>query len=370
MDIKPIDTHYNGYKFRSRLEARWAVFLDKLTIPYLYEPEGFELNTTRYLPDFQLTQGIKRFGDDSPLTNIWIEVKPTLELNDTERQKIAQFIRQTTNKLILTAGDPHPETTIRLITSGPNNKLLSEEVKWIQFNDGQLGLLPLTKLDTITDPDTRNAINQLSEAPTLIAAYRAARQARFENNETPLPPPVTKKQCQSCGKTFIPIQPHYYLCNDCYRQNRPTPPASSPVRATPPPSRPTPTQRPTTTPRPQPKSSLRWPIALIIIAILITTIIAAAALLNQQPQTQLPTIIPTTAALPTDPPTPQPTLTTEPTTAPSPTPICNCTTNTYDCSDFTTQSQAQACYDTCFPTAGDIHFLDSNSDGRACESLP
>jgi len=25
-DIKPIETIYNGYKFRSRLEARWAVF--------------------------------------------------------------------------------------------------------------------------------------------------------------------------------------------------------------------------------------------------------------------------------------------------------------------------------------------------------
>lgn len=24
MDIKPIETLYNGYRFRSRLEARWA----------------------------------------------------------------------------------------------------------------------------------------------------------------------------------------------------------------------------------------------------------------------------------------------------------------------------------------------------------
>lgn len=32
MDIKPIETHYNGYRFRSRLEARWAVFFDALGI--------------------------------------------------------------------------------------------------------------------------------------------------------------------------------------------------------------------------------------------------------------------------------------------------------------------------------------------------
>lgn len=31
---KSIDTHYNGYKFRSRLETRWAVFIDKFHISY------------------------------------------------------------------------------------------------------------------------------------------------------------------------------------------------------------------------------------------------------------------------------------------------------------------------------------------------
>ena len=32
--IKAIDTVYNGYKFRSRLEARWAVFFDEIGIEY------------------------------------------------------------------------------------------------------------------------------------------------------------------------------------------------------------------------------------------------------------------------------------------------------------------------------------------------
>lgn len=27
-EIKAIDTYYKGYRFRSRLEARWAVFFD------------------------------------------------------------------------------------------------------------------------------------------------------------------------------------------------------------------------------------------------------------------------------------------------------------------------------------------------------
>ena len=57
MDIKPIETIYNGYRFRSRLEARWAVFFDEAGIEYEYEPEGFVLEDgIRYLPDFFLPQ--------------------------------------------------------------------------------------------------------------------------------------------------------------------------------------------------------------------------------------------------------------------------------------------------------------------------
>jgi hypothetical protein len=41
--VKPIETRYNGYRFRSRLEARWAVFFDELRLKYEYELEGFSL---------------------------------------------------------------------------------------------------------------------------------------------------------------------------------------------------------------------------------------------------------------------------------------------------------------------------------------
>lgn len=57
MSIKPIETIYNGYRFRSRLEARWAVFFDAAGIKYQYEPEGFCVTgfdgpDFYYLPDF------------------------------------------------------------------------------------------------------------------------------------------------------------------------------------------------------------------------------------------------------------------------------------------------------------------------------
>ncbi len=90
-EIKPIETLYRGYRFRSRLEARWAVFFDAARIPWRYEEEGFDLSgvvlpnepgafdqyldsddTTTiptdaplwYLPDFYL-----------PRQECWVEVK-------------------------------------------------------------------------------------------------------------------------------------------------------------------------------------------------------------------------------------------------------------------------------------------------------
>jgi hypothetical protein len=38
--LKAIDTEYDGHLYRSRLEARWAVFFDTLDIPFEYELEG------------------------------------------------------------------------------------------------------------------------------------------------------------------------------------------------------------------------------------------------------------------------------------------------------------------------------------------
>jgi hypothetical protein len=55
--IKAIETVYKGYRFRSRLEARWAVFFDALGITWEYEKEGYDLGELGwYLPDFWLPQ--------------------------------------------------------------------------------------------------------------------------------------------------------------------------------------------------------------------------------------------------------------------------------------------------------------------------
>ena len=68
MTIKAIETHYAGHRFRSRLEARWAVFLNALGITWEYEPQGYVLDDgTPYLPDF-----IVRPSADH---EFWLEIK-------------------------------------------------------------------------------------------------------------------------------------------------------------------------------------------------------------------------------------------------------------------------------------------------------
>lgn len=48
-----------------------------------------------------------------------------------------------------------------------------------------------------------------------------------------------------------------------------------------------------------------------------------------------------------------------------------CSKNNYDCKDFATQDDAQACFDICMQQTGeDIHHLDGGGDGIVCESLP
>lgn len=51
--------------------------------------------------------------------------------------------------------------------------------------------------------------------------------------------------------------------------------------------------------------------------------------------------------------------------------VCSCAGDSYNCSDFSTHASAQACFNYCQSQgAGDIHRLDQNNDGSACESLP
>lgn len=47
--LTPIPTEFKGITYRSRTEARWAVFFDALGAEFTYEPEGYQLGDVRYL---------------------------------------------------------------------------------------------------------------------------------------------------------------------------------------------------------------------------------------------------------------------------------------------------------------------------------
>ena len=98
--IKAIETKYKGYRFRSRLEARWAVFFDAMGIKYEYEKEGYDLGELGwYLPDFWL-----------PEFEMFIEIKPStgvLISSETKAfKKLMVLHEMTTSPTLLCMGNP------------------------------------------------------------------------------------------------------------------------------------------------------------------------------------------------------------------------------------------------------------------------
>ena len=100
--IKAIETVYKGYRFRSRLEARWARFWDVMGDEYQYEPEGFDLDGVRYLPDFWLHPYRLRPG-----WGYWVEIKPT-EATAEQMDKLIRVCVGTHHNGLMIQGNPWP----------------------------------------------------------------------------------------------------------------------------------------------------------------------------------------------------------------------------------------------------------------------
>lgn len=93
--IKAIETQYKGYRFRSRLEARWAVFFDALGVKWEYESEGYNLDEAGwYLPDFWL-----------PDFKLWVEIKSDTP-TDIEVTKLEAVCEITKSRGIFFLGIP------------------------------------------------------------------------------------------------------------------------------------------------------------------------------------------------------------------------------------------------------------------------
>jgi hypothetical protein len=110
-----IQTQYDGYKFRSRTEARWAVFFNSLDIEFQYEPEGFVLPSDEcYLPDFYLPNiGVR----DTEKDGLWVEVKG--EYSKAEWETFAEFLQSKSAEGAFLTGDPSNEPNVEANYEAP-----------------------------------------------------------------------------------------------------------------------------------------------------------------------------------------------------------------------------------------------------------
>lgn len=178
--IKAIETVYNGYKFRSRLEARWAVFFDELGVKYEYEPEGFVLDEHGwYLPDFWLVDA-----------NWFVEIKPQGPFLLCKKAKA--LAEKSGCEVLYISGNPYPgEHSVCLYDPEPTNEIgyWHDAEDPIQIGacrrcDTGFGVIgagygSLRNCKTGCD-DIKIATKYIER---LDRAHIAARQARFEHGE-------------------------------------------------------------------------------------------------------------------------------------------------------------------------------------------
>ena len=89
--LQAIETRYKGHLFRSRLEARWAVYFDRCGITWTYEPEGYQLGDVRYLPDFWLPQ-VSMFAEVKPVELTAAELEKAQRLADASDCAVLRLI--------------------------------------------------------------------------------------------------------------------------------------------------------------------------------------------------------------------------------------------------------------------------------------
>jgi hypothetical protein len=193
LQIKAIETTYAGCRFRSRLEARWAVFFDHLGTPWQYEAEGYETSGGRYLPDFWL-----------PEVEVWVEVKGELshpalaklmkaipDLRPSTRRLVPQLVLlgsvpapgepwthtrfDTLRDLVLVTNafwDVNFHGEVRLTSIG-HSAVFDKDYDWMQMEEERSSVIREMAVNVAFSN------NLVLDAP-VNAAYVAARSARFE----------------------------------------------------------------------------------------------------------------------------------------------------------------------------------------------
>jgi hypothetical protein len=191
VQIAAIETHYHGYRFRSRLEARWAVFFDAAGIEYVYEPEGYVLGGRSYLPDFWL-----------PRLRTFVEVKPTMAAAAGTKPLLQTLVSATdhTDRWgLLLVGPPNTFEPPRIV--GVDRHRWWDPVDWMQCpycNTVYCAIPHAPRCNCL--PRGRVLICSVGTTPRVDYAMEAGQQARFEHGEDPTPDlylaAVSKKPCR------------------------------------------------------------------------------------------------------------------------------------------------------------------------------
>lgn len=176
-EIKPIETRYDDHRFRSRTEARWAVFFNALGLEYHYEKEGYDLEGDWYLPDFHL-----------PAFPMWLEVKGAAP-SDREIELCKRLSRITGERVLLAIGAPRAGAA-NLIQFADGER---EDGIWaLEADRRNEGEYWLTSSDHDDSEYTGMSIGPVSGPAhdryplvhgRLAEAFTAAQSARFEHGE-------------------------------------------------------------------------------------------------------------------------------------------------------------------------------------------
>lgn len=176
--IQAIETVYRGYKYRSRQEARWAVFFDKLGVRYEYEREGYKLPSGYYLPDFWL-----------PQLQCFFEVKG--EAPDEREQRLAAELSTAAGHWVDVVYGPIGDQQVMAYRRGEMHVCvmgLCNNCWLLAFGQISQGTGPYICghcYNCLGGMVAATRAEYLEEKPALLAAYWAARQARFEHGERP-----------------------------------------------------------------------------------------------------------------------------------------------------------------------------------------
>jgi len=166
--LQAIETTYRGFRFRSRIEARWAVFFDTLGVSFTYEPEGYMLPSVgAYLPDFWLAS-----------LGCWIEIKGTFP-NAREIEKACALAAADGRPVLIFHGQIDPGMLGGF--AHPEGQFYARAYVWAQC-DGckRVDIVDIEAYRKIHCPTCATWRLYRRSSPTLRSAYEAARAARFE----------------------------------------------------------------------------------------------------------------------------------------------------------------------------------------------